>query len=135
MPFKDRNKRNEYLRQWREDNPNSPLNGMLKHFYGMTLPEFNKRVEEQGGVCAISGMAPSGKRTRLSVDHRHKTGFNRGLLHQDINFAIGLFQENPEWLRKAADYIEYWRSRERRATARMGGETQARQKLPVSEDE
>ena len=132
MPFKDRTKRNEYLRQWRKDNPESHWNSWLKHSYGMTWSEFQAISRQQSGVCAISGLPPKAPRKRLSVDHSHLSGQNRGLLNQDINFAIGLFQENPEWLRKAADYIEYWRGRESRTTPGVVPDAFAGQELPVS---
>ena len=78
----------------------------MKH-YGITLEQYEDMLANQEGVCAISGQSPS--ETRLHVDHDHATNQIRQLLHSDINTAIGLFQENPEWLRKAADYIERWK--------------------------
>jgi Recombination endonuclease VII len=80
-----------------------------KH-YGITLAQYEDMLDQQRGVCAISGQAPTNR--RLHVDHNHKTNVIRQLLHQDINTAIGLFQENPDWLRAAADYIEKWKALE-----------------------
>lgn len=68
----------------------------------------------QGGVCAICGRPP--KTTRLAVDHHHLCGGPtlkptllrrlsiRGLLCMRCN--RGYFEENPTYLRIAADYFE-----------------------------
>jgi hypothetical protein len=42
----------------------------------------------------------------LATDHDHTTGAWRGVLCQRCNQAIGLFRDNPQLLRLAADYIE-----------------------------
>jgi hypothetical protein len=41
----------------------------LRRTYGITLAEYNTRLAEQGGVCAICKRPPG--KTRLSVDHDH----------------------------------------------------------------
>lgn len=42
----------------------------------------------------------------LATDHDHSTGEWRGVLCQRCNHAIGLFHDNPQLLRLAADYLE-----------------------------
>ena len=42
----------------------------------------------------------------LATDHDHTTGAWRGVLCQRCNNAIGLFRDNPQLLRLAADYLE-----------------------------
>ncbi len=49
---------------------------------------------------------------RLVIDHCHSTGAIRGLLCSNCNTAIGLLSDNPEIIRKAADYLEKERSNE-----------------------
>lgn len=41
----------------------------LQRAYGITLAEYNKMLDEQGGVCAICGKPPTNK--RLHTDHDH----------------------------------------------------------------
>jgi hypothetical protein len=65
--------------------------------------EYEAVLAHQQGVCAISGKKP---KTVLHIDHDHKTGQVRGLLNSWINKGLAAFQDNPEWLRKAADYLE-----------------------------
>lgn len=42
----------------------------LRNKFGITLKEYNDRLEKQGGVCKICGNPP--KTVRLAVDHDHK---------------------------------------------------------------
>lgn len=62
----------------------------------------------QKHVCYICGGVEiiKGKKIGLSVDHCHKTLKVRGLLCGNCNRGLGLLQDNPDFLRKAADYIE-----------------------------
>jgi hypothetical protein len=66
---------------------------------------FDRLNEEQGGVCAICEQ-PCRTGKRLAVDHDHQTGHVRGLLCRTCNSGIGLLNDDPDLLRKAADYIE-----------------------------
>lgn len=47
--------------------------------------------------CHISG---------LNVDHCHTTGKVRGLICHNCNRGLGLFRDNPAYLREAALYLE-----------------------------
>lgn len=76
----------------------------LWELYRLTEEEYNKILEFQGGVCAISGKAP--KKTKLNVDHSHKTGQIRGLLTMSMNKGLGYFNDDPKLLRAAAAYLE-----------------------------
>lgn len=81
----------------------------LKEKYGLSLEEYDAMEAAQGGVCAVCGNAcTSGK--QLAVDHCHATGKVRALLCSGCNLALGRFQDDPEVLRKAADYLEQHRA-------------------------
>lgn len=45
-------------------------------------------------------------RENFCIDHNHQTGEIRGLLCSPCNRAIGQLQDNPNILRKAANYLE-----------------------------
>lgn len=64
----------------------------------------------QNDLCAICGRPErsmlKGKVRRLAVDHDHKSSKVRGLLCADCNRALGLFQDDPDRLRMAAEYLE-----------------------------
>jgi recombination endonuclease VII len=109
----------QYQREYRAKA--SPLKAQeyrLRHTYGVELETYNDMFYSQNKVCAISGLsAPEGQ--VLHLDHDHTTGKVRQLLHPAINKALGVFQDNPEWLRRAADYIEFWRANDIGGVATM----------------
>jgi hypothetical protein len=74
--------------------------------YGLTPLEYLRLEEASGGVCAVCGQPPSGKRDRLVVDHDHVTNKVRGMVCHPCNSGIGLFQDDPERLRAAAQWVQ-----------------------------
>lgn len=82
---------------------NSERKNRLKRTYGLTLKQYDKMIEDQGGVCAIcGGINENGH--RLAVDHNHETGKVRGLLCRKCN--LGLFAlENKTWRPLAEKYL------------------------------
>lgn len=84
----------------------------LRSLYGITLEDYNRMLEEQGGVCAICKGDESfihwrsKKKYPLIVDHCHMTGAVRGILCNGCNHALGLLQENPDRARALLQYIE-----------------------------
>jgi len=55
-------------------------------------------------MCAICGRSAAGRH----LDHDHDRDVIRAVLCQGCNGGIGQFEENPTWLRAAADYCERW---------------------------
>lgn len=103
-------------REWYSRNSERGLTNrrrlQLKADYGITPEQYEAMLTAQGGVCAICGQEertidPRSKRpyVRLPVDHCHTTGNVRGLLCHRCNRAIGLLGDDPELLRRAADYL------------------------------
>lgn len=75
----------------------------LKH-YGMTVAEFDARLEGQQGQCAICrGTDHNGR--NWCVDHDHATGKVRGILCAECNVMLGNAKDNPAILRAAARYL------------------------------
>lgn len=80
----------------------------LRTAYGITLDQYAAMLVEQRGGCAICRQTcPTGQ--HLAVDHDHKTGAVRGLLCFGHNTGMGKFNDDPELLRRAADYLELHR--------------------------
>lgn len=75
----------------------------LKRKYGITKEEYERRLEAQGGVCAVCGRPPDGD--ALTVDHCHDTGQVRGLLCRRCNIALGMLGDDPALLRTAMVYL------------------------------
>lgn len=92
--------------EWARNNPDKVRNKQLRYKYGITLEDFNKMLLEQEGKCAICSSPHAGRNGTFNVDHCHATGKVRALLCHDCNTALGKFKDNPDLMRKAADYIE-----------------------------
>lgn len=82
----------------------------LKHRGAIFPPGLNKAkwLKLHGEVCKICHRGPLPKNP-ICVDHDHrKIGVPnvREPLHRNCNSAFGLYEENPLWLRSAANYAE-----------------------------
>ena len=85
----------------------------LQKKYGLTVEDYNQMLRLQGNTCGICGSANPGKgKKHFSVDHCHRFNVVRGLICSPCNLALGRFGDDPEWFRRAADYLEisyeYW---------------------------
>ena len=85
----------------------------LKNIYGITVDDYYKMLENQGGGCAICGTRVPSQRARkyaktemFFVDHCHSTGKVRGLLCSRCNRGLGYFDDNPSRLEMAAAYLK-----------------------------
>jgi Autographiviridae endonuclease VII len=94
----------------------------LRNTYGITQRQYDRMLEEQGGVCASCKKPETHRRNNLSmqtdvirslsVDHDHKTGDVRSLLCSSCNVALGRMNEDPERIRALADYADWCQTRE-----------------------
>jgi Recombination endonuclease VII len=73
-------------------------------------------TQKQANLCAICGQAIQGNAV---LDHDHKTGIIRAVLHRGCNAMLGKIENNSArnqitdvatYLRNAADYIELHRT-------------------------
>jgi len=95
------------MKQRRIDKPEDYHRRNLLSKYGLTMEQYAKLLEQQGGVCAIcKGEETRAAPVNLAVDHDHETGEVRGLLCSNCNRALGLFKDSAENLEKAARYLE-----------------------------
>ena len=83
-------------------------NNHYKTAYGISQDEYIQMVVKVGNKCPICGSHhnPSKKQGRLCIDHCHKDGGIRGVICNDCNRALGSTKDNPEILRRLAEYIE-----------------------------
>lgn len=85
----------------------------IQHKYGVTPEQYMEMHERQGGRCAICGIHESELPKRLHLDHDHgccpgaKACGNcaRGLLCAKCNTSIGQFENRPELLISAYEYL------------------------------
>ncbi|MCH4563350.1 endonuclease VII domain-containing protein [Halomonas sp. EGI 63088] len=96
----------QYMREWRKRQPDLAKNTDLKKRFGITLGQYQEKLEAQGGVCAACGSKP-GKRS-LAVDHDHSTGMIRDLLCDSCNTSLGLLVESKARLLALIEYLDKW---------------------------
>lgn len=73
----------------------------IQKLYGISMEIYQKLIAEQEGHCFLCEEIAD-----LVIDHNHETNEVRRLLCGRCNLGLGLLRENPELLRKAADYCE-----------------------------
>jgi hypothetical protein len=80
----------------------------MKRTYGLTEVEFQSMMDKQMGSCAIcsTSLYDVERDRRPSVDHCHETGTVRGLLCGNCNMGIGQFQDDPELVLSAYNYLK-----------------------------
>ena len=78
--------------------------GYLRRTYRITPERYDELLAAQAGVCAVCGRRPT-PGISLHVDHHHGSGRIRGLLCFRCNNALGDFEDSPELLSRAAEYV------------------------------
>ena len=74
----------------------------LKKKYGINQKIYNDMLIQQNRKCKICDKR---FRSRLFVDHDHKTGKVRGLLCNNCNKALGLLYDSVSSLKRAFEYL------------------------------
>ena len=99
---KTKEARSAYMKAYNLKNKDRIRDAKFQRKYGLTLTEYDLLWEKQGRKCYVCWATD---RT-FHLDHCHKTNKVRGILCSQCNHAIGLFQDNPNHMRRAADYVE-----------------------------
>lgn len=71
--------------------------------YGITIDDYEEMLLKQNNKCVICErefVRPP------HIDHDHSSGQVRGLLCYPCNSGLGQFQDSPEILKKAVEYLE-----------------------------
>src|SRR6266446_1969785 len=76
--------------------------------YGITKERFDALLIAQDYRCRVCRTDDPGSHD-WNVDHDHVTNKVRGLLCANCNFGLGHFKDNPETLRAAAVYLEFYK--------------------------
>lgn len=104
-------KRKLWAMNGRKKNPLRDRNRGLKTKYKMTHEDYLKMLEDQGQKCAIC--CGESQKVHFVVDHDHNCCPQeitcgkciRGLLCDRCNTALGRFDEDPDRLIRAANYL------------------------------
>ncbi len=91
-------------KEWALKNPDKVKAQQLRKF-GITLEDYQRLFEKQGGVCAICKQPETEARRTLAVDHCHNSNIVRGLLCGKCNKGIGLLRDDVEILKSAIEYL------------------------------
>lgn len=88
------------------EDPRVKKNRMLQYHFGITIEDYEAMAEAQGGVCAICRKTcVTGK--SLAVDHCHATHKIRALLCGSCNRGLGMFNDDPNLLDVAVNYLRF----------------------------
>jgi len=79
----------------------------VRGYVGITNPadELVELYKLSQKHCEICGKPEENLSETLSIDHCHKTGEFRGFLCRDCNRGLGCFNDEPGFLRAAAEYL------------------------------
>lgn len=76
-----------------------------RYKYGISLEQVNEVLAKQDNRC-YGCLRPFTETLYSCVDHCHKTNKFRGMLCDPCNKSLGILLDNPETLRRLADYLE-----------------------------
>jgi Recombination endonuclease VII len=84
------------------------VHGSSRHYhlvrrYGIGAAEVEAMISRQAGACLICLRSLGDK---AHVDHDHETGAVRGMLCFNCNGGLGQFGDDPDLLRRAAEYLD-----------------------------
>lgn len=79
----------------------------LKTMYGITPEIYEQMRIDQNNCCAICSVDFNEIPRRPDIDHCHRTGKVRALLCWSCNGGLGQYKDDPQLMRKAADYLEF----------------------------
>jgi hypothetical protein len=108
---RNKEKFNAYQKKWRSEN--SEAHAMtakyskVKRKYGLSREEYDKLMEQTHCQICEADLRERKNLTQYGahLDHCHTTGKIRGVLCGACNIGLGHFRDNPEFLRRAADYL------------------------------
>lgn len=110
---KKREAHNAIQRRYRANNPDVARDSYLRRNHGISLVEWDLKLEAQGGCCAAC-QAPGPGKGGWHTDHDHRCCPGsascgkciRGILCHGCNTTAGLAGDDPARLRALADYLE-----------------------------
>ena len=83
-------------------------NSHLKSNFGISLDQYNQKLEQQQGLCAVCHKTETKANqfgiVALAVDHDHTTGKIRGLLCMKCNRALGMLGDSVETISNLLKY-------------------------------
>lgn len=104
-----------YKKEYRKSHGDCIKSYRIQATFGIDLIEYGAIFVSQKGLCALCGKLMSeigayeGKQHNSNdspvLDHDHKTGKIRGMVHGRCNHLLGNARDNIETLEQAVDYL------------------------------
>ncbi len=91
-----------YRDRYKAKHPGIHSQHQRKHRYGLTDSDYVALLLAHDNKCAVCGQEPK----RPHVDHDHVTGKVRGILCSRCNQGLGMFDDDPQRLIAAIDYLK-----------------------------
>lgn len=95
------NNTSKNTQKYYKNNPQKYLEYRLQK-YNLSLDQYTRLLQEQNNCCKICCANISDDN---HIDHCHLTGNVRGLLCRSCNTGLGLFKDNPMFLKNAITYL------------------------------
>jgi hypothetical protein len=111
--LKNPDKVKEYAARYRKSGANKW--SQIKSRYGIDKVQFESLLESQKGKCPICG--DDFNIRKPYIDHNHKSGEVRGLLHRECNSLLGFAEEKIEVLQNTINYLKKYEDRKSKKTA------------------
>lgn len=73
--------------------------------FGLSPTDYDFLLKFQGYNCAICDQPLQLKQYKFAVDHCHDSDDVRGILCKRCNSALGVFDDSPDLLLRAAEYL------------------------------
>jgi dCTP deaminase len=111
MTHKDPEKNREYKREWAQrQRDHQRTDGtrrdyMLRIRYGISEAEWDQMFDRQGQRCAICKCQEPKSKVGWHTDHDHDSGEIRGILCENCNRGLGMYEHDISFLRRAAAYL------------------------------
>ena len=93
-------------KEWKKKNPEAMKAHKRKHLYSISKEWYENKLVKQDYRCAGCHTHQKDLEYSLCVDHCHTTDKPRGLLCKPCNLALGNADDNPDTLRRLAQYAE-----------------------------
>ena len=93
-------------KDWYHDNRERKLEHHRNRTYGISTEWYEDKLKQQDFRCAGCHTHQKDLEYSLCVDHCHTTDKPRGLLCKPCNLALGNADDNPDTLRRLAQYAE-----------------------------
>ena len=100
----ERHNESQRTRRERPDVKAREREGHLRRKFNLTQDQYEAKLAEQGGGCAVCGKEPKPDKS-LHVDHDHNTGEVRGLLCFSDNAALGHLRDDAERIQALLNYL------------------------------